>query len=448
MSSPEDLSVCIVGMGYVGLTLGAVMADVGIRVHGVEIQKGIRDTLEGKVAHFHERGINDMLGRIIDNGKLTISEKIPADAKPDVYVVTVGTPLDKNGKARLDMVDDVANAIGAHMKDGALVIMRSTVKLGTTRNLVQPILEKTGKKFHLCFCPERTVEGKALNELRELPQIVGSDHIEDAEVAARVFRNLTNTIQIVSSLETAEMIKLVDNVSRDVNFAFANEVALLCDQFGVSAHEVIRTANSDYERTNVALPGPVAGPCLSKDPHILYQSLSDSAKENTVLASITRAGRATNEYMSEYCADEIANYLEKTGGLDKPVIALLGLAFKGRPETGDLRGSLALPILDELRARFPNAEFRGYDPIALESEIRDWDLPPYADMETALDGAHFGLILNNHPVFESMDIAGLSQKMANPGLIYDFWSHFRAKELTLAEGVNYMSFGNRSETDV
>ena len=445
VSQKTDPTVCIVGMGYVGLTLGVVAADVGLRVHGLEIRSDIRDTIMAKQAHFFERGINQMLARVVDDGRLTVTKTLPDEADVDIYVVTVGTPLDPDGKARLDMVESVATMISERLKDGDTVIMRSTVKLGTTRRLVRPILEKSGKRFHLAFCPERTVEGKALAELRELPQIVGADCLEDAQAATRLFRNLTHTIQVVSSLETAEMIKLVDNVSRDVNFAFANEVALLCDEFGVSAHEVIRTANTDYERTNVALPGPVAGPCLSKDPHILYQSLRPEAR-NSVLASITRAGRATNEYLADYAARQVAELLGEAGNVECPVVSLLGLAFKGRPETGDLRGSMAHPILEALRARLPGAEFRGYDPIALPVEVEEWGLPFHDRMETALDGAHVGLILNNHPVFERMDVSALSSNMAKPSLIYDFWSHFRAKELALAPGVRYVSFGNRSES--
>src|SRR5262249_31679753 len=156
-----------------------------------------------------------------------------------------------------------------------------------------------------------------------------------------------------------EMIKLVDNVSRDVTFAFANEVAMLCDQFGVSADEVIRSANSDYPRTKVAMPGPVAGPCLSKDPHILVQSLSPVARQ-AGFASITRAGRETNERLVDYCIEQVDQlYAGAANGAGDPrTIALLGLAFKGRPETGDLRGSMAAPLLKALKQRYPQAAFR------------------------------------------------------------------------------------------
>jgi nucleotide sugar dehydrogenase len=242
------------------------------------------------------------------------------------------------------------------------------------------------------------------------------------------------------------MVKLVDNVSRDVNFAFANEVAMLCDQFGVSAIEVIRTANSDYQRTNVALPGPVAGPCLSKDPYILMQSLPLAAQQAD-FAAITRAGRFTNERLAEYCREQVSGVLrEYNGGGAPKAIALLGLAFKGRPETGDLRGSMANPILDAMRAEFPQAEFRGFDAIANKSEVREMGLIACATVEEATVGAAVVLLLNNHRMFERLDLGAVAAGMASPGVIYDFWSQFRPDNLQLPSGVGYMSFGNRSQS--
>ncbi len=440
----EQTKVCVIGMGYVGLTLGVVAADVGLRVHGLEIRDDILSDLQAGKAHFFENGLDDMLARAVRRGALSFSKAMPADFAADYYIVTVGTPLGAVGRARLDMVEAVIGDVAATAKTGACIIMRSTVKIGTTRTLVRPILERSGRKFHLAFCPERTVEGQALTELRELPQIVGADTIEDANIAAGLFRNFTSTIQVVSSLDTAEMVKLVDNVSRDVNFAFANEVAMLCDQFGVSATEVIRTANNDYHRTNVALPGPVAGPCLSKDPYILMQSLPLAAQQAD-LAAITRAGRITNERLVEYCREQVRDVLSVHNGKARPaVVALLGLAFKGRPETGDLRGSMAKPILDAMRAEYPHAEFRGFDPIARHDEVRDMGLKPCASIEEATAGASIALILNNHRIFERTDLAAVAEGMASPGIIYDFWSQFRPDKLHLPAGVGYMSFGNRS----
>ena len=143
--------------------------------------------------------------------------------------------------------------------------MRSTVKIGTTRNLVHPVLEASGKRFDLAFCPERTVEGQALEELRWLPQIVGGETLDVTVRAGQLFQFLTPTVVRVSSVETAEMVKLVDNSQRDVHFAYSNEVARVCDVIGISAAEVIQAGKRGYPRTNLPMPGPVGGPCLEKD---------------------------------------------------------------------------------------------------------------------------------------------------------------------------------------
>ncbi len=140
-----------------------------------------------------------------------------------------------------------------------------------------PILQEVGVPFEIAFCPERTIEGNALAELRRLPQIVGADKVETAMRATRLFMETTPTVVRVRSIEAAEMVKLIDNTSRDLIFAFSNEIAQACDAVGVSAIEVINAGKLGYPRTNLPLPGPVGGPCLTKDPYILAQSVEGTA---------------------------------------------------------------------------------------------------------------------------------------------------------------------------
>jgi UDP-N-acetyl-D-mannosaminuronic acid dehydrogenase len=201
--------------------------------------------------------------------------------------------------------------------------------------VVAPILAASGKKFDIAMCPERTLEGKALQELRELPQIVGADDPAVADRAAAIFRRLTISIVQVADIETAEIIKLVSNTFRDVQFAFANEVARVCDAFGVSAHEVISAGKLGYNRTNIPLPGLVGGPCLEKDPHILMES----ARTRGIEMEITSAGRLVNERQPEETVQFISSEINRRKLASGPLkISILGMAFKGLPETSDLRG--------------------------------------------------------------------------------------------------------------
>ncbi len=435
-----DNKVCVLGLGYVGLTLAAVMADVGYEVTGVEIRQQVVDMTMRAEPHFHEPGLAQMLKRVVAAGRLKCVTRIPKDCDASVFIITVGTPLAADGKARLDMVENVAREVAANIRDGGLVIMRSTVKLGTTQNLVLPILKESGKRIQIAFCPERTIEGHALRELRSLPQIVGAADTETAMRAAQIFSFLTPTVVRVSSLHTAEMIKLVDNVQRDVHFAFANEVAAMCDAAGVGAAEVIQAGKLGYPRTNLPMPGPVGGPCLSKDPYIFAEGLAAYG----VVPNITMAARKTNEDLHVNISKLLSRISKDWKNFPSdPVISLAGLAFKGRPATDDLRGTTAKPIFEELAKNFPKARFRGFDAVVSAEEIRNFGVAPVATLEDAFEGAHLVLVLNNHPVFEAMPIAALAEGMARPGLVYDLWNNFKAGDLEMPAGTGYMALGGK-----
>ena len=344
----------------------------------------------------------------------------------------------------MDMVENVGREVAQHLKDGDLVIMRSTVKLGTTRKIINPVLGSSGKKFDLAFCPERTLEGRALVELRQLPQIVGGMSNAAAVRASQLFQFITPTVVRVSDVETAEMIKLIDNAQRDVAFAYANEVARACDAIGVSAAEVIQAGKLGYPRTNLPMPGPVGGPCLEKDSHILAEGL----RELGVEPEITMAARRLNERQPV----EVVGYLQRVtsklvGFSSNPVIALMGIAFKGVPATDDLRGTMAKPILKQVRLAFPSVTLRGFDAVVTDEGIRGFGLDPVATLEEAFEGASLVLILNNHPVFSGMHIEYLTTLMIQPGLVYDFWNGFKSSDLHLPRGIAYMALGSHGKSN-
>ncbi len=433
-----DRAVCVVGCGYVGLTLAVTLAGCGFDVTGVEVRHDVTDQLNDGRAHFHEPGMDAQLARLIGSGRLRFATVIPEDSAAGVYIITVGTPLDEAGRTRLDMVTRAAGEVADRMRPGVMVIMRSTVKLGTTRDVVVPILDRTDADYDLAFCPERTLEGRALEELRSLPQIVGGLSHRATNRAAQFFQFVTPTIVRVRDAETAEMIKMIDNAQRDVHFAFANEVARICDAVDVSAAEVIRAGKLAYPRTNLPLPGPVGGPCLSKDPYILAEGLETTG----VVPEMTLAARRINERQPDEVADWLGMRLAATPGFPKaPSICLAGIAFKGRPATDDLRGTMARPILTAMTRAFPDARFTGYDAMVEDALIADFGLDPRPSLESAFDGADLVLVLNNHPVFQAMPLELLARHMNRPGLIYDLWNHFDAADLELPEGTGYVALG-------
>ena len=200
----EHRKICIVGMGYVGLTLAAIMSDRGFDVWGIEKNPDILKMLMQGKPHFLEKGFEPRIKGSMNAGRLhflsELSELNNDQQKPLVYIITVGTPLNDEGRPRMDMIESVAKEIANHMSDDALVILRSTVQLGTTRKIVKKTLEQSGKQFGLAYCPERTIEGNAMAELAVLPQIIGGLTGVAALQAEAVFRRITSTVIMVSSL--------------------------------------------------------------------------------------------------------------------------------------------------------------------------------------------------------------------------------------------------------
>jgi UDP-N-acetyl-D-mannosaminuronic acid dehydrogenase len=414
--------IAVVGLGYVGLTLATALAEVGFRVFGIEKRQHIADLTNEGIPHFFEPGLEQTLKEQIRRGALSAHVRLPKEEPCDVYVITVGTPLSSEGHARLDMIQAATNEVADHMQNGALVILRSTVRIGTSRHIVKQILDDSGKVADLAMCPERTLEGKAMQELRALPQVIGADEESTRHRAAMIFRRLTNITVEVHSLETAEIIKLVDNTYRDVQFGFANEVARLCDAWGVNSHEVIMSGKLGYPRTNVPLPGLVGGPCLEKDPHIL----AESARLKGISLEITQAARLVNERQPAETVEHMLRVLSDRGVKVPYRVTILGIAFKGVPATDDTRGSMGLRVISELRRTFPEFTLTVFDAVVPPDAIRD-SLPDCQISDTvrsASSGADLVIIANNHPANSQLTLSELRNAISPHGLIYDFWNHY------------------------
>lgn len=431
----RDARVCIIGLGYVGLTLAVAMAEVGFTVVGIERSRTVVDKVNGGSAHFSEKGLDVRLAAQVESGRLSARCDWPTESCAEVYIITVGTPLTDNKVTNLDSIESVARSLSAVLKEGDMVILRSTVRLGVSQQVVKPVLDAVGCDYALAFCPERTLEGRALEELRTLPQIVGGIDQNSAVRAGQMFAFLTPTVIRVGSLETAEMIKLINNTQRDLMFAFANEVAEICDTLGVSATEVIRAGNMGYPRASMPMPGPVGGPCLEKDAYILAEAVTSAHGQ----ARLALMGREVNEDLTAQAARRIDQLL---AGRDVRKIVVFGLAFKGRPETSDLRGTLAIKLIADLRRQFPSVEIWGYDPAVPAEDIEGLGIKTVG---SALDGfrdADCVLFQNNNPNFESLNLNSLSGQMKDQGIIYDLWSQFEIDTLQLANGVRYAAYGS------
>lgn len=433
MNTNNHETVCIIGMGYVGLTLGVGLASAGCRVIGVENNPSTLESLNSGRPHIYESNLSELYAKYFKCGSISIREKIDNSSLASVYIVTVGTPLDESGNVNLEAIKKVTAMISESLKDGDLVILRSTVKVGTTRLIVKPILDKAGVSYFLAMCPERTVEGHALEELCNLPQIVGGINDESSERAKVFFSCIAKEVKNVSSTETAEMVKLVCNTQRDLSFAYANEIALLSEKLNLDACEIISAANYNYPRSNVPSPGMVGGPCLEKDTYILAESL----ERDTVRPELIMTARKLNESLTDYAVKRVGETAKALGKNIKKV-AIMGLAFKGEPETGDIRGSLAIRLQHAVMSEFPDVDVIGYDPIATIKEATYWGLKATDNLEKALIGADVVFVQNNHKFFRESIFGENLMRFCHGSLVYDFWN---CLDKSTIDNINIMGLG-------
>ena len=430
--------IAIIGLGYVGLTLGLTLADLGFKVKAHDTKKEVIDSINRGKPHFYEQGLDRLLKDHLNNNFRLIHD-FKNENNADIYFIAVGTPLDKEQKPGLDHLEAAAANVASVLKHGDAVVLRSTVPLGTTRDIVLPILEKgsglkAGQDFFLAFAPERTIEGRALEELRKLPQVIGGINHASCDLVASIFNFMSNSTILVDSLEAAEMVKLVNNTYRDVTFAFANEVALISRSWGIDTKQVIQAANYGYERSRVPMPSPgVGGYCLEKDPFIFIHS----AKKKGYHPLLAKDARQISDAMVDFVAQEIISFLKKAkASVKNPKIALLGFAFKGKPITSDVRGSTTVLVVKKLiSAGYRN--IMGFDAAASREDVIHHKVKYAATVEKAFEQADVVAVMNNHPDFETLDIRGLLAKAKKPMLCFDTWSLYDADEIKKVKGVHY-----------
>jgi UDP-N-acetyl-D-mannosaminuronic acid dehydrogenase len=436
--------IAIMGMGYVGLTLSVVLARKGFKIYGVETNKEVVKNLKAGIPHFHEKQLKTLLIQQQRLENLNVSESLPEE-KIDVYMICVGTPLNKETKEpNLNYIRNVISDVAKHMDRGSLVILRSTVPVGASRSIVIPSLErgsglKAGEDFSFAAAPERTIEGKAIQELEENSQIIGGFDEKSVSLASDLFRILTPTIVRVSSLEAAEMIKILDNSYRDVRFAYANEIANICERLNLDATELIKAANIHYPRNNIPVPSPgVGGACLSKDPYILI----DFAKKSGYYAKLIKESRRINEQLPGEIVKRIKTRLEQAGKDIKNVkIFIGGFAFKGHPETSDMRDSTTLWLLDELKKHTDVVNIYGFDPVVDKKQLEGLGINVCSTLEEGYSDADLVMFLNNHRSYLELNPFEICSSMKKPAIFYDAWRVFEAELFKNIEGIEYISVG-------
>lgn len=335
IASPQVIG--IVGGGFVGITLAAhLVQNVDVKV--VLFERDAKKTelfRQGKYQVF-EPELDAVLDKARTEDRLQFENESAENL--DLVFICVGTPKGVSQAKQLAVFASVIKNLEDRIRENGLIFLRSTVSLGTTDLLGKEISSSTRSDLSLFFAPERTAEGNAMHELRTLPQVLGCafGSMRDGISALNA---LGFTIIETSSAKAAELVKLTCNTWRDTIFAFANEIAMIADQENIDSREVINSANIDYIRGGIPKPGPVGGPCLSKDSHILISSLQNHQN------SMILAGRNLNESITNKLANHIVLESKSSEGY---FIQFLGAAFKGRPFTNDVRGGIADQLISLL----------------------------------------------------------------------------------------------------
>ena len=406
--------VLIIGLGYVGLTLAVHLCRNGYEIYGVEIDKKILDNISKGKAHFYEPGIDALVHEFI-NKKLFVSGFVP-NLKYDVIIISVGTPL-YLGKniVNMEYLKSSLDSIYPVYDKSSLLVLRSTVEVGTTRNYVLPIIKGWSRidddEILLSFCPERTAEGVALLELETLPQLISGYNKKSLEVSRKFFSNFSSEVYVCPSLEASELVKLFNNVYRDINFAVGNILNNISQSFGIDGYEMIELSNKEYNRSKIAKPGFVGGACLEKDAYILANNLKLKEEKNNIISF-----RIFNENLEKDVVYWVNNQIKKGSSL-----LISGLAFKGQPPTSDLRGSNPIKILKQLIDEY---DIIIHDYHASYSDLVNIDkrikvVKTFNDIKKKVD---LIMLLNNTVEYHSINNAILSKIIKSSGQIFDAWS--------------------------
>jgi UDP-N-acetyl-D-mannosaminuronic acid dehydrogenase len=395
--------VVLVGCGAIGLPLAVAFASRGCDVVGVDTDAVRLAALQAARMSDLDEGLGEAFASAVVAGRLSFQATLAPSHAPRAFILAVPTPVDSAGTPILANVEAAIEAIGASARDHDLLVVRSTVPIGTSRKLAG-MLAARGRSLLVAACPDRSVAGRSFIEQFSVPHVIGGMDRHAAEATAGLFGQLGPTVH-VSTPETAEAVKLFANVQRDVTFALANQFALVSEQLDLDFDEIVRAGREGYARFSLARPGPVAGPCLPKDTAILAASLSEPGT-----LELARAARRLNESLVEHVANAVKQHLDRAKR-PRPVVAVLGLAFKGNPPTTDRRGSFGLALAARLRTDLADAILRLGEPTS--------DDPTECDLETVVAGAHVVVIANDHPAIAALGACIMAQRLSAGALIYD-----------------------------
>ena len=401
------MKACFMGLGYIGLPTAIIAAKYGnVDVTGVDINSKVVEMTNKGHLHIIEPGMEEMLQEVVKSGKLSASV---TPKESDAYFMVVPTPFKGEHEPDISYVEAATRAVIPFLKEGDLYVIESTSPVGTTEIMTELIFRERPElegKIYIAYCPERVLPGNVIYELIHNDRVIGGINPESTQKAIEFYSQFVTGTLHPTNARTAEMCKLTENSSRDVQIAFANELSLICDKAGINVWELINLANK-HPRVNILQPGcGVGGHCIAVDPYFITAQFPEEAK-------IIASAREINNYKALWCVEKIKNaileYKLKTG--KNPVVAMMGLAFK--PNIDDLRESPAKQIATTIYSEIKDSEI-----LIVEPNIKSYGEIPLTPYCEAYKKADIAVFLTAHTPFKAL-------KWDSNKTILDFCGIFR-----------------------
>ena len=405
----SKIEILVVGGGFVGLTLAAKLlknSNTNLTILENNLEKITK--FQNREYGIFEPGLDGSLNSSIDKNRLRFVSDL-SELKFDLAFICINTS--KGQLNRIDKLITLINTLTKHLVNSGHIYLRSTVPVGITTKIHKSLKASSRNDLMIFYAPERTAEGIALKELDSLPQIIGSPELNEIKIGANMLSSLGFDVIETTNSESAEFIKCICNIWRDTNFAVSNEFAIFAEDLNLDIYEIIEKANFNYPRNPIPNPGPVGGPCLSKDTYLFLESINEAlARDSIVLKS-----RKQNENLVNIANKVISSH--RIGNPNQNIICFLGAAFKGKPRTNDFRNSFTQELIHIMKDK--NFEIRVWDPTLIPADLFEYS--KYYDEKLNSRDTNIVVVGNNANFIFDTVVLDFLRDLPASALIIDMW---------------------------